>query len=795
MKKQKKEKLTRKQRKELLSQQKALEKQLVAEGRIPARVRYAPRSFLWNVIAVCLAFFFGILATLGALIGAGVFAGTKMKVKDVISLAGVEYEELIAEDYADMTLLDLATELKNTRFTTLNSVGKYTPLLKAQLDKVNEQLLVLGVHLDTAELMNVEFSQMGSYFQENVLKKAVIGEMLGLSGDSQSLMLAVCYGAEGIDYTVAEDGAIVMNEGKSALTVGDLSEDASTFINRIYIEDFLSVNANSQPALRYLAYGAEGERYKIENGEVVMLENPATGETYLKKTLSSLTEENGDLLDDARIGDLVDVSGSDGLLSAIADWKVSYLKDSYRIERLKISQVLDANASSSLIMRAIGEWRIGELSDQSKIDSLALGDVLDIDENSPAFLLALKNTPIGALNDAVNGLRLADILSEEELAGNKLLKHLKNSTLDSLSSDVEQLKMGQVFGDELYSYMVFEGKTYDELALQYAQIGKDDATLSGIVPEEIGHDATVEQKLFVNGTTVREGYFMQKDGAYELCAESDVLSDGNGYYVLTRQPLTPVTEWKIVDYALKGLSPLPAGDAVTNRDGTLVYETAEGTAYPLSQDGYGAYCYRYDESGKRERIDFEETVTGYRYEDGGTAVALTVAGGGKVTADDGTVYTVFRQPEIDGETGYEYIKIRKEAVKKYYAPLPETDVYQTVYEENEVTVKYYATWTEEGVTRSDVEVDRYLSGIWYLLFNGDGDAVNEIPVLEINEQVSATTERLNSTPLWELYFHGLLESNPYAEIAYQTTEKTFTNLNQLTIAEVVRFAKYMLSNP
>ena len=55
----------------------ALEKQLVKEGRILPRTRYVPRSFVGRVLTVLLAFLVGIFATIGGILGVGLYAGTR----------------------------------------------------------------------------------------------------------------------------------------------------------------------------------------------------------------------------------------------------------------------------------------------------------------------------------------------------------------------------------------------------------------------------------------------------------------------------------------------------------------------------------------------------------------------------------------------------------------------------------------------------------------------------------------------------------------------------------------------
>ena len=66
----KQKKLARRQTQE---QQIALEKQLVKEGKILPRTRYTPKGYLGRILAVLLAFLFGMLVVIGGLLGGGYY--------------------------------------------------------------------------------------------------------------------------------------------------------------------------------------------------------------------------------------------------------------------------------------------------------------------------------------------------------------------------------------------------------------------------------------------------------------------------------------------------------------------------------------------------------------------------------------------------------------------------------------------------------------------------------------------------------------------------------------------------
>ncbi len=810
------------QQKALYKQQLANEKQLIAEGKIPPRAKYRTGNFFWRVFALCIAFFFGLFAAVGGIVAFGVTA----PVKDVLGVTGLDTSNILKEEYSAQSIVDLIKTISSDSFDSLASVSKYTPVLDDYLGTFETSLADLGIHLDIEQVKATKFEDLGTYFKDNVMETIVLGEVLGLNAFSDGLMLGICYGEEGTDYTVDENGKIVTVN--PPLTIGDLTDNAQDIVKRITIEQALGVTANSNAAMRFLAYGTEGTDYKIEDGKIVMLPNELTGELFKKKTLADLTDTAATPIENARICDLITVESDTGILAAIRDWKISDLQDTYRIERLKISQLMDIDEHSSKITQAIADWRLGDFTDASKMDTLRLGDVIDVDESSPLILRSLQDTPIGEFGDAIDGLRLADILEEEDFEGNNFLKTLRMSSLTTLSQDLQALSAADVFGEEMYSYLdpaaQFEQKNFAELFDYYSKTGHADAEKSETaVPKayELGANDAVHA-YFVPKTggsaKLTGGYYTGEAGSYAAISPSDVHSrkaagDAVEYYVRREQPLTPAYTWQVVDYGNKGLAPLPAGDAVSTQTQGRTVVTAQGTpytdaagqplyylttraafengaptgqteevAYPLLQNSYGVY-YNYlkytpgaegPDKFSEERVDLEYALSSLSYEgEGGTVTLRKNADGAWVTSDESgeTIVSVYEKPEThtgDVTTpGYFYIYTEEAAHYGYYAESGEID---RVYTESEVTEKFeIVTKGEGGAVTKTVAVDRYLSGVWFYLFGVDegGHIVDrtDLPVLDLTDVMTGMTESLSNTELWQLYFNNLLTKDPFVDLS------------------------------
>ena len=312
----------------------------------------------------------------------------------------------------------------------------------------------------------------------------------------------------------------------------------------------------------------------------------------------------------------------------------------------------------------------------------------------------------------------------------------------------------------------------------------------------------------------------------------------------------------------------------------------ERVAYPLCTDSRGVYVYRYvleetqledgsivyAENSVRERVDLERTVTEYIYKDGGAHVVFATKEieGEPVSVPD-YAYVVWGEGE-DAQTvrfmhraAYERQKTNPETDKPVFDEdnnpvmeevperwwiVVESDVQPKYYyksgtdsegnpttatfvEEKDTELTWTATWTpteEDGTAgqrREDVAVDRYLSGVWYLLFGCeicpgtaesgcthnagapygsqhiiDGLDNTNMPILDIASVVTNTSSTINTLPLWMLWLHEFINTNPYAEIksgfdpdGEDGAQTAVTNLNELTINGAIALVKQLLQNP
>lgn len=222
---------------------------------------------------------------------------------------------------------------------------------------------------------------------------------------------------------------------------------------------------------------------------------------------------------------------------------------------------VDKDELMTVPLKEFGAWFQEKISDAfGDINSRTLGEVLDIDENSPAILQALKDTLICDLGDKAQNLTLSEILGEEALKDNKILRNLGGSTLDTLSADVQKLSVEQVFGDEMYSYLSItanERKTYKTIVNEYKETNRKTEEGSRKVPKpvELGEDDKI---VTVTEEDETIHYYLASDSEHEN--ELDRYLDGVWYLLFgdegdTNQPILEIDS-KLTE-AVKEMNGLP----------------------------------------------------------------------------------------------------------------------------------------------------------------------------------------------------------------------------------------------
>ena len=423
------------------------------------------RQLAWYLLSFAL----GILLALAvvAIVMASLLGGSA---RNALAALGIDAEGILTEEYLDRPALEVMDEvladlktLSDPDSVSLKILSKYSPAVGEIAETMSTQFSQLGVRMDSDTLLSTPLGSLGTLMQESI-KDAELGTALDITSLSDPILIELCYGRAGEDYTVI-NGKIVMNAGKTATTVGDLTAGATALLQELYVETAFGVTAASNETLRFLAYGREGEQYVIENGAVRMLSDPVTGIAYEKRTL-------GDLADNSIYdGVTIDYGGTQ---TALSDLPVGAATDTVFLSALSEEPLctLPAALGTLTLAQVLPESALLAPVQDTAIECLSADTLsaLAVDELCETALPeALAAAPLSDWADALEALPLADLLGEEATE-NRVLHALEGATFGELPARIAALTVSEVFGDVMYSYCapaMNGGRGYAEIISSY----------------------------------------------------------------------------------------------------------------------------------------------------------------------------------------------------------------------------------------------------------------------------------------------------------------------------------------
>ena len=324
-----------------------------------------------------------------------------------------------------------------------------------------------------------------------------LGSALGVdiltASDDEKFMVAIAYGYENTHYKIVNKGTanayVEWIKPYKPRTINYLRNYSSTVFKEIRLHSLISAKPDDK-LFMFLLYGKENAQYKYGANGVEMLQmqlGVANGKVYdlfgydqhgtvtqttqgydvtigefAYKLLSTNPVKNADnsqktiVTKDGQTASLYYVYSTGGevvnyhprTLSEVYGDDHSVVDD--MMESLTIGELVHYTQDSSekhSLFDTISTWTVKDLQNKDKIQALTVGDILEIDE-SDTVLNALKDTPINGLNDAIHSLQLQKIIPAATMDGNMFLKHLKTSSIDTLATDIETLKIVDVFSEQ-----------------------------------------------------------------------------------------------------------------------------------------------------------------------------------------------------------------------------------------------------------------------------------------------------------------------------------------------------------
>lgn len=367
-----------------------------------------------STLMVFIGIFIGIVIALGGVAAAGFWAYNNLSINKLEQLTGQEIIDI--GDYNDKPIKDLISEIGTLANSTVSELDN--KLLNGSI-KSNLRLTINGKIVDLgqsvfADILNstpsVAISKLGQIKNKitfgviyNDILKA-INENLPDSAFSQKYKntsietFLKSFQKEKI-YTIFEADKNFGN---------DLLNTFYNSIKNLNIED-ISNEEKMDTAL---------DSMKVN--QLLGLTSASTGvlgALYSKDlTMGELKKDNS--FDDLSINDILELDNTaTGVLKAIYEknWTLKDLKVSTNFSTLNLSTILNIDSSATGIFGAIRDrnWTLGDLTN-ANLNSLTLGEIIGITSSSPKILQALQNSTLNSLNSDTENLRLGNIIDLEE---------------------------------------------------------------------------------------------------------------------------------------------------------------------------------------------------------------------------------------------------------------------------------------------------------------------------------------------------------------------------------------------
>ncbi len=329
---------------------------------------------------------------------------------------------------------------------------------------------------------------------------------------SHSVLVELAYGKKDENYTVEEDGTIVVMEGSRPRTIGDLKESNKDLINDITLANALNVNGNSHTVLLSLAYGKKGVNYEVvEDAEGNKTLNVLTPDSA--RTLGDLSNNGTDLINDVALSDILPEDRDSSLIMYMLYGRegVHYVIDEMtnEIEMLqkRIAVYYDSVQNTYTPYNEYGELIEAFDKDNSDLangvyvdangvtyffdptDTTTLGTIktklangksdgtknmaqlfyLSVEEEGVRVPVKYEASTLGSIsgkNNAISTmttrLTVSEVFDKTTVQGNMFLKHVPNETIDSLPAAILNLSVTQVYEKDVYKYDETKGGFLDK---------------------------------------------------------------------------------------------------------------------------------------------------------------------------------------------------------------------------------------------------------------------------------------------------------------------------------------------
>lgn len=266
-------------------------------------------GLLGKVVSLLLGVVIGAVGALGGTAGLGYYLATKKTIDEVLDYANVNeslYNEYISSEYTSKTLLDAILTAANVLIGfkdgtgTLGDLAAISPLIETKvLEFIESGKDAYGINFEYDEehqIMKTPINEINQYIHDCILNTPV-GDLFLKFGDGNDILDALCYGIEGEDYTVNEDGSIQMLDGKTQMLISDFAGGGlNERLDTLPLDTIMTIDLDD-PTICAIAYGAE-HRYTVVTDETDGTKTVTMNQLYytLEETDDGIMvyDDNGD---------------------------------------------------------------------------------------------------------------------------------------------------------------------------------------------------------------------------------------------------------------------------------------------------------------------------------------------------------------------------------------------------------------------------------------------------------------------------------------------------------------------
>lgn len=270
-------------------------------------------GLLGKVVSLLLGVVIGAVGALGGTAGLGYYLATKKTIDEVLDYANVNeslYNEYISSEYTSKTLLDAILTAANVLIGfkdgtgTLGDLAAISPLIETKvLEFIESGKDAYGINFEYDEehqIMNTPINEINQYIHDCILNTTV-GDLFLKFGDGNDILDALCYGIEGEDYIVDENGEVQMLNGKTKMLVGDFAGGGlNERLDTLPLDTIMTIDLDD-PTICAIAYGAE-HRYTVVTDETDGTKTVTMNQLYytLEETDDGIMvyDDNGDLVNE-----------------------------------------------------------------------------------------------------------------------------------------------------------------------------------------------------------------------------------------------------------------------------------------------------------------------------------------------------------------------------------------------------------------------------------------------------------------------------------------------------------------